>query len=495
MAKSYNPIEGLKIQHPNLDFSKSVYTGNLVPIEFSCKMHDGITQSMLPKTMKKGSGCRECTKNSLRNMYATTRDSFISKVKVKYGDEVGCEKVVYVNSDTKVTLVCSIHGDFSIRPSALLNKDIGVPACIKCAKKAGALKVTLSQEEFDRRLHAIHINKYSPTSPNYINFDTPVEMKCNSCSKVWSVTPINILGNKSGCPSCQVSLQERELKDFVVGLGVKCIFNSRSIIPPLELDIVIPDIKIAIEYNGLYWHSEAVSTEYQVEYRRPENRHLYKTDECTKAGYRLIHIFEDEWIHKKEIVKSKLRSILKISDPMRIFARKTSVASVPTIESSLFFDKTHIQGSVKGASLTYGLYYNEELVACMSFCKSRFDGRGMELLRYSTIKSVVGGFSKLLKHFIRENTSEKRIVSYSDRRWSIGDTYILAGFVLESTSRPGYSYISRNSGRRNRVSFMKHKLPQLLEKFDPSLTEAANCANNGFYRIWDCGMDKWVLSL
>jgi len=147
------------------------------------------------------------------------------------------------------------------------------------------------------------------------------------------------------------------------------------------------------------------------------------------------------------------------------------------------------------------LFEGTELLACMTFCAPRYKSKKdtevstIELLRYATKGSVVGGFSKLLSYFIKNHTEYSRVTSYSDRRWSVGNVYQVVGFNKESTSTPSYDYVDAKGGRYGRQTYMKHKLEKILKVYNPKLSEVENCKNNRLYRIWNCGMDKWVLTL
>ena len=269
--------------------------------------------------------------------------------------------------------------------------------------------------------------------------------------------------------------------------GLETVVGDRTIIKPLELDIVIPELKIAIEYNGLYWHSEQAG--------KDKGYHLNKLNLANKAGYRLIQIFEDEWINKRSIVESKLRHILGKDTDTKVFARKLTVSTVSSKEATTFFDTHHVQGGCS-ASKHYGLFNGDVLVACISFGVNRFTKEGgIELIRYATSCNVVGGFSKLMKHFQRQNPEVKSLTSYSDRRWSEGDVYEKNGFTLEGVSQPSYFYANNEGVRYNRVLFQKHKLEKKLTTFDPSKTEVENMLANGYFRVFDCGTHKWVLEL
>lgn len=308
-------------------------------------------------------------------------------------------------------------------------------------------------------------------------------VKCNKCNKRFK-TSIRSLG-MSRCPVCfpvLMSEPEQELFDFISSFNDNIIKNSRSIIPPLELDIVIPDKKLAIEFNGLYWHS----------YQRGKGRnyHLEKTIMAKEEGYSLIHIFEDEWINKKEIVKSIIKARLGIFDD-KIFARKCEIKEVNREDAYIFFEENHLQGYV-GSSVRLGLYYKEtgELVSCLALGKSRYNKNFQwEITRFASKinTSVVGGFTKLWSYFL--NNYEGDVVTYSDRRLFSGDLYRTNGFAEDTPSPPNYFYF-KNMERFSRVKFQKHKLENLLENFDNNLTEKINMENNGYRWIYDCG--NWV---
>lgn len=99
--------------------------------------------------------------------------------------------------------------------------------------------------------------------------------------------------------------------------------------------------------------------------------------------------------------------------------------------------------------------------------------------------TVVGGASKLLAHFEKEQHPQS-LVTYADRRWSDGDLYRKLGFVLAHKTKPSYFYV-KNACRYSRIKFQKHKLKDLLEDYNEDLSEVQNMKNNGYTRIFDCG--------
>lgn len=249
--------------------------------------------------------------------------------------------------------------------------------------------------------------------------------------------------------------------------------NDKTILGGMELDMVLPDIKLAIEYDGLYWHS--------VQQGKGESYHLDKTKRCLEKDYQLFHIFESDNI---EIWRSMINNKLGLNN--RIYARKCEIREVEFAKSLTFLNDNHLQGSCT-STIRYGLYYNNELVQLITFGKSRFDKKyDYELLRLCTLKGycVVGGASKLFKHalkFVKGN-----IISYANRRFSCGEIYKQLGFESKGESRPNYFY---NKGGKiySRLGFQKHKLKDLLDKFDDSLSEYDNMLNNGYDKIYDCG--------
>jgi len=275
------------------------------------------------------------------------------------------------------------------------------------------------------------------------------------------------------------SKPEQELQQFISNLGVDSSFNNRHIIGPKELDIVIPTHNIAIEFCGLYWHSDVhdrITTDY----------HLLKTEQCEDKGIQLLTFFEDEWYEKRDIIENMIK--YKLHMMPTLYARKCDIVSVTPKEKKIFMDKYHIQGNGRG-SITYGLIFEHELVACVTFIKHK-DGV-FELNRYASRDAVVGGFSKMLKHFTSHNEWNK-ITSYADKRFSKGDIYTKNGFYLANTSIPAYSYIVGKK-RFHRRRFMKQFLPKLLPRYDESLTEKDNIDNNNIHRIWDCGQLRFEL--
>lgn len=286
------------------------------------------------------------------------------------------------------------------------------------------------------------------------------------------------------------SKEEIELVDFIKTIYSGEIQTSvRGVIPNGEIDIYLSELKIGIEYNGLYWHSEKGG--------RFKDYHINKLTKANDIGIRLIQIFSDEWMNKKEIIKEKIKSILS-NNHTKIFARKCIIKEISSKDKNTFLNQNHIQGEDR-SMVKLGLFYNNELVGVMSFSKPRISLGGKktteniyELSRYATSCNIIGGASKLIKYFIKYYSPSK-IYSYSDNRWTDpnNNMYLKIGFTKEKQSTPNYFYTKDYLKRIHRYNFNKFRLKQMGA--DISKTEHEIMKGLGYTRVWDCGSTKFTL--
>lgn len=271
------------------------------------------------------------------------------------------------------------------------------------------------------------------------------------------------------------SQAEREIRELFASYD--CSFNVRDIING-ELDVYVPALKLAIEYNGLYWHSEANG--------RGKWYHRNKYEECLKKGIRLISILESEWIDTKELVISKLKRIANISDDVRIFARKCTVAKLSAKNKSEFLNANHIQGDGT-SSINYALQYNGETVACMAVMK---DDNAYLINRYATSCIVVGGFTKLLAALEREYNRPK-IYTFADLRWSRGELYLNSGFIQSKEIPPDYYWVK--GGKAWHKFNWRHSTGlKTLPGYSRDKSESAIMREHGFSKLWDCGKLQFI---
>lgn len=282
------------------------------------------------------------------------------------------------------------------------------------------------------------------------------------------------------------SAEETILDSHLALLGVTYHKSYSGLIDSTrqEVDFYFPEHNFAVEVNGLYWHSERV--------RNDKNYHQNKFIALKEKGIKLLQLWDFEVRDNLELCVSMIKHHLGLSDT-KIHARKCEVAKVHATEASIFISENHLQ-QIKENSVhsAYGLYYKNSLVACMSFTRV---GDVYTLQRYCNLAncSVVGGFSKLLKHFVR-NTSYTTLQTYSDARYSDGSVYASNGFVLEKTyTEPTYYYTNDFITLEPRWNYTRDKIQKKFpDTFDTNMTEHQNMINNGYSRVYGCCITKWV---
>jgi predicted transcriptional regulator len=318
--------------------------------------------------------------------------------------------------------------------------------------------------------------------------------------------------NKASCKGMQ-----SEIYNFISKtLGVDCINNCRKTIKPYEIDIFIPSVNLGIELCGLFWHSEErivfdlerkflnkisknktyLDTDKVNNYnfkKEAREKHFNKYKIAKEKGVFLLTVFEDEWVNKKDIVKSIISNRLNISD--RIYARNCQVSIVDGKVANVFLEENHIQGA--GHSNIYiGLFSKGDLVGVMTGGdSSRGKNQDLILNRMCFKKGVrvIGGSSKmfkLLKKHALEN-NYKNIVSFSDNRWSKGSVYKAIGFEKTCDLKPDYFYIT-DLYRLKRVNKQSKKRKDLVKLGATGKNEFEMANSLNYFKIWDCGKQRWV---
>jgi len=321
--------------------------------------------------------------------------------------------------------------------------------------------------------HIISMTHYNPNDR--------ITFSCNECGNIETLPSETLkwrfLNTGTPCQQCSKinkgSLAEQSIATWLESFTT-VTRNSRQLISPLEIDIFLPIYNLAVEYNGLFWHNSL---------RVGKNYHVNKTNQCIEKGIRLIHIFEDEWIHRQNIVKSRLSAALGKFDK-RIYARKCEIKKINSKEANKFINENHIQGSGR-ANLHYGLYYDNELVSVMTFLKGDLSKKilGWELNRFccKLNYSVVGGASRLFSAFIKEIDPDA-VTSFADRRWcEIEPVYKKLGFQFISNTIPNYWYF--NSKELKRLHRFSYRSKNNISEADQT---------RELLQIYDCGSSKWM---
>ena len=267
---------------------------------------------------------------------------------------------------------------------------------------------------------------------------------------------------------------EFEFYQFIRSLtDCEIIRNSRKIISPLELDIYIPDMKLAFEFNGNYWHS--------INRGSPIRYHSYKTKDCEKKGIRLIHIWEDEWVNNRNKIEIFIKSLFTRRPKIR--ASKCEIKEVSNVEFVNFCEKYHLLGSTS-AAVRLGLYYNNELVSAIGLVFEQKSSK-WNLKRYVVGEyQVMGGFEKLFKYFI-EQYKPKKIITFVENSKFLGTVNFRNGFVLDKELPPDFFWVINDKRADKWTVWKEFKQPeQTTAEYQAfMMTFALKCYDAGKKRL------------
>lgn len=343
-----------------------------------------------------------------------------------------------------------------------------------------------------------HLKKHNLTIDEYkINFSQENTIS----NEYYKKLKTNYNSTLKYCSNNFTSNAQKQILDLLKQNGIICKSNDKKLLNGIEIDILSYEFKIGIEYNGNFYHTEKQGNKNKA-------YHINKTRLANEKGFSLIHIFEDEWEFKQNIVKSKLLHIFnKANYEKKIYARKCIVKEIDSSVKNVFLNKYHIQGEDR-SNLSLGAYHKNELIAIMTFDNIRqMSGKNnpntYELKRFCSIENclVIGIAGKFLSYFIK-NYNPQKIISFADRRWTLNpetNLYTKLNFKLVKTLPPDYSYynpqIKRNK-RFHKFSFgkssLKKKYPLI---YKDEKTEWEMMQELGYDRIWDCGKFKYELNL
>ena len=323
----------------------------------------------------------------------------------------------------------------------------------------------------------------------FINYDkdkNTVDCSCLACNNEFNLAFCTLYSktkrNRNICPICYpyispgFSESEKELLEFIKENYNGIIkTNTVSLIAPYELDIYLPDLKLAFEYDGLYWHSD--------EYKFREY-HLMKTERCKELGIKLIHLTDNDWINKKEIVKSMILNYLHAYNKV-INVKDCIIKKVSRTISKKFINENNIEKYIL-SKVNYGLYRSNELISLMSFgYKCKFKNPDIEVLRFCNkiYYNVVGAENKLFCHFIKENPKINKIKIKYNKYYGIDNKIEKLNHLNDS--KIDYFWINRD----NILESMKYNKRKLIKSgwLLPNETESDCMYRLGYNKFYDCG--------
>jgi hypothetical protein len=459
--------KGVVIKTTEIDYNKNHH--GKFKLQFNCRC--GRSQSKSIGRFKLWKECFYCSH------YRLSPELLDIKLLEKYVENNGYKLISkeYKNNKNPLIIECKEHGQWSSQWSNLRNGHW----CINCSAKKSGTKKLVEIEIIKKELEKIN---YRLISTEYYGNKEPITVQCNNGHRPW-VTIWNSIDQGQRCPSCShtgTSVPEQEILEFVKSIYNGPVIERDREILGKELDIFLPDLKIGIEHDGIYWHSSKFKKDNGKD--NIEKKHLAKS-----AGVTFLAFYEDEWRNKKEIVKSIIKSKIGMTEN-KIYARKTEFVEIDNKEAKEFLNANHLEGYVK-CSKAFGLKYNGKLVMCVTFRKTMKNEH--ELARMATLIDyvVVGGASRLLKH------APRPLISYSNNRISNGEVYKELGFEeITQTTQPSYFYTDFNK-RVFRTQCMKIKdLPGTEEEqaLAGAFSQKRFGHNKPLYRIYDYGHRKWL---
>lgn len=426
----------------------------------------------------------------------TDTESLIFRAKQVHGDRFEYTRTVFTGAKNYATVTCKKHGDFQIRPDNLVNGK----GCKLCKHEGISQRCNAGVDGFVQKAVALHGDRYDYSAVNYVASHTRVEIRCRLHDVAFFQTPTNHLSGKDGCPQCNhTKSAPEEAVASLLSLFTPVEQRNRTLIAPKEVDILMPEKRLAVEYCGEYFHSHG-DADHEAKHAM---NHWNKYKQCAEKGYRLITVYETEWKERNYAIRRLLRNAIGKSKG-KVMARKCELRAVDHKDAVAFYERYHPQGGA-GAGEHYGLYWAGKLVACMRFTEGANDRgnnrkREWTLTRYATRVTVTGGASRLFNAFLKDK-NPKTVKSFSDNRFFAGGMYEQLGFVLAEDTKPDYQVWHPKLGLLPKPAWQRRSLPLRAKTlgieldYDPDTdprTERDITYLLGARRIYDCGKKRWV---
>ena len=486
---------------------KGEYIDNHTPIDaicIRCKNNINVIPNKIKSNIENNldSPCRYCANKNLSKNKTKyfLKEEYQNDLDLLYGKEKSYTVIDELGEllNTPIMHRCNIcEYEWKVRPNYLINNN-GNRICPRC-NKMERIEIPYCEWVIMNRTNIEVLE-------DYISRRTPIKHLCKICNKTWKTAPANIYAG-NGCLNCSkhkpFSKFEEDIKELIINNDVNnIVMNSRKILPSgKELDIYLPEFKLAIEINGLFWHSDRY---------KDKNYHNNKKLECESIGINLLQFYDDDLKDekRKRIIYDKIiHTIGKTKN--KIYARNCMIKPITKKDKKEFLNSNHLQGNDR-SNFEFGLFTKRDnkLVAVITFVKLRKSlghtkdvNDKIELSRYSTLINtlVIGGFSKLLKYSMFKFKDEyEKILTYADRNISTGNLYDSNGFKLMHISRPGYFYVDINKYKRyHRYTFRKNNLKKLFpDNFDPNKTEFEIMDSiKNFERVWNSGNNVYEINI
>jgi hypothetical protein len=467
-SEKYTVDSFIKIHGNKYLYDKYEYFGAEKKSIITCKIHGDFEQ--IPYTHLRGVGCPTCGVSKVSSAKRLNTEEFFRECYKRHNGFYSYDNSTYSGAKNPIIITCPVHGDFS--QEAYSHKS--GKGCPKCGLPKGAIARRGNLTSFISKAVAKHGNIFDYSNVVYVNSQIKVKIRC-SFGHEFEQTPANHLSGY-GCSFCQISPLHAFLHSNLGGE-----MNNRTLLGGnKEIDLYFEDEGVGIEVNGVYFHSDRfVKKQY----------HQTKVDLAKDKGIKLFHVWQDKNTDP-DLILSWIKSKLGRTDK-RVYARQCEIRAVPIQEYKGFMGKHHLQGYVS-AKIMLGLYYKGSLTSAMGISNVKGD---WILNRFASERHhlVVGGFSKLLSHFIKEYQPES-IITFSDMSYSDGNVYLKTGFKEISVSQQPRLYYTDGITLENRMRFQRKNIQRRRPDI-PWSTEKEMAKAEGFYQLWGCKTIKWQLDL
>lgn len=468
----------------HLDINK-LSSGSAIEAIWICEKGHEYPMPIYKRTQ--GRGCPYCSNTKILagfNDLATTHPELAEQFDLELNDGITPSEIFY-GTKKQFFWKTNCNHTWKVNPSRRAQAKNNCPTCFKNIPngKSLALRKDLLEE------YAYDLNVLRPEEIS-LNSSLSVWWRCKEKEHVWEAVVYSRTGTSNAkCKRCSgsspVSEAEVLITEYIKSIEPSEVLSSNRSVIGKELDIYIPNKKIAIEYNGLYWHAEKQG--------KDKTYHYNKWLACKEKGIQLIQIWEDEWINNPELIKRMLKVKLGLlTNEPKIFGRQTFVKQIAAEDARLFLNEYHIQGYASG-KYYLGLFskVEEKLVAVLVLRVETSSENSLLISRYATSLKVVGGFTKMLSYILK-TFSPNKLVTFSDNNISKGDLYNKSGFISDKILPPDYMYVVG----KQRIHKFNYRLkrfrddPDLL--FDETKTERELAILNNIDRVWDSGKVRWV---
>ena len=461
------------------DYSSFFYAGGAKKSTIICREHGPFQQAV--DNHLAGHGCPECKKASISQALSNSREEILQRFKEKHGDKYDYSKFIYAGLNRMSLVVCREHGEFEITPS----NHFLYSGCPQCASRP-TIKNAHGTEILIQRFKEVHGNQYDYSRVVYAGATRKVEIICQTHGPFMQTPGDHSDGH--GCSLCidiqnpRANIAIHEFVSSITGAAQReaSIFNDRRTVDVLHG-------KVAIEHNGLSWHSE--------EFHKDARGHMLKKKRDAEAlGYRLLHIMEDEWTYRRSACELLIRHALGVCEKINARDCLFEIRPRGDTECEDFLERNHIQGA--SAAALYGtLWHTGQMVMVMSLDMLRSNrknaDRGQwELTRMASSVQVRGGATKLMTNLLRQRPEIQHITTYCDHRLFDGRTYDKMGFAKTAEYGPDYTYVVSDR-REHKSNYQKARIAERFGIDMTGKTEREAMAELGYFRIWDCGKSRY----